>query len=287
MNNFYLIDKPLWITSFDILRTLKKKLNIKRMWHTGTLDPLASGLVLVAVGDYTKLIPFFEKDFKEYEFKVNLDWVTQSYDLEKEIVFLEKDLQEKYKKELSLEKIKEVLENNFTWKINQVPPKYSALKISWKKAVNMARNWEEFEMKSRIVEIFNIEIISYNYPQLFLKAKVGAWTYVRSIAFDLWNILWTWWYVTYLRRTKIWNLDISLSQKLDDFHESNFLNLELLFWNDKFLHLEENILNKVNNWLKQKLDLDINEWIYLIKDQEKVTNIVNYEDKTLIPIRKI
>lgn len=287
MNNFYLIDKPLWITSFDILRTLKKKLNIKRMWHTWTLDPLASGLVLVAVGDYTKLIPFFEKDFKEYEFKVNLDWVTQSYDLEKEIVFLEKDLQEKYKKELSLEKIKEVLENNFTWKINQVPPKYSALKISWKKAVNMARNWEEFEMKSRIVEIFNIEIISYNYPELFLKAKVGAWTYVRSIAFDLWNILWTWWYVTYLRRTKIWNLDTLLSQKLDDFHESNFLNLELLFWKDKFINLEENILNKVNNWLKQKLDLDINEWIYLIKDQEKVTNIVNYEDKTLIPIRKI
>ena len=74
MNRFYLIDKPLNVTSFDVIRILRKKLNIRKMWHTWTLDPLATGGLLIATWNYTKLIPYFDKDTKQYEFDINLDW---------------------------------------------------------------------------------------------------------------------------------------------------------------------------------------------------------------------
>lgn len=89
---FYLIDKPLEYTSFDILRVLRKKLNIKKMWHTGTLDPLATGGLLIAVWNYTKLIPYFEKDTKEYEFSLNFDGISDSYDLWTPVNYIEVNL---------------------------------------------------------------------------------------------------------------------------------------------------------------------------------------------------
>lgn len=133
INRFYYIDKPIGLTSFDVLRQMRKKLNIKKMWHTGTLDPLATGGLLVAVGNYTKLIPYFEKDSKEYVFTVELNWVTPSFDAETPVEYISQDLQEKFKKELSQEKIEKILNENFFWDIQQVPPKYSALKINGKK----------------------------------------------------------------------------------------------------------------------------------------------------------
>ena len=90
MNWFLLIDKPIWITSFDVLRQIKKKLNIKKIWHTWTLDPLASWCLLVALWDYTKLINYFKNDTKKYEFKIMLNWVSDSYDIETDIKFLSK-----------------------------------------------------------------------------------------------------------------------------------------------------------------------------------------------------
>lgn len=288
INNFYLIDKPVWITSFDILRNLRKKLNIKKMWHTWTLDPLATGLVLVAIGDYTKLIPYFEKDTKIYEFKINLNWTTPSFDTETEITYISEELQEKYKKELSLQEIEKIIKEKFSWKIKQLPPKYSALKVWWKKALDMVREWVSFELKEREVEIYEIEILSYNYPEIFLKAKVSAWTYIRSIANDLWNILWTWWYITYLRRTWIWNLDLTFAQKLEDFEIDKYLDIEKLFWNNRFISVDDIFLEKLNNWIKVEVDLSIENWDYFIKNNEnEVTNILNYSQWILIPKRKI
>ena len=95
MNAFFLIDKSLNITSFDVIRILRKKLNIKKIWHTWTLDPLATGGLLIAVWNYTKLIPYFEKDSKTYEFEVSFDGETDSFDLWTEVAYLteeEKDI---------------------------------------------------------------------------------------------------------------------------------------------------------------------------------------------------
>lgn len=287
MNRFYLIDKPIWITSFDILRKLKRELWIKKMWHTWTLDPLATGLVLVAVWDYTKLIPFFEKDKKTYEFKINLNWVTPSFDVETEVEYISQELQEKYSKELTIDVIRKVIMDNFFWKISQLPPKYSALKVWWKKALDMVRKWESFELKSRWVEIFSIEILDYNYPELFLKASVSAWTYIRSIANDLWVIFWCWWYITYLRRTEIWNLDLSLSQTLDNFDSEKYLDVDMLFWKYNILNFSWETLDKINNWLKLENTFWLVDWIYFIKDDNFITNIVEISWNLLIPKRKI
>ena len=124
---FYLIDKPLNYTSFDVLRVLRKKLQIKKLWHTWTLDPLASGLLLVWVGDYTKLITYLEKADKEYEFTINLDWTTDTLDLEWEINYISEEKQKYFKENLKLDQINEILQKKFLWKVIQTPPKYSAL----------------------------------------------------------------------------------------------------------------------------------------------------------------
>jgi len=289
MNNFYLIDKPLEYSSFDIIRVLRKKINIRKMWHTGTLDPLATGGLLIATWNYTKLIPYFEKDKKTYEFTVNLDGITESFDLAEEIQYLDKSLQEKFKKELSLEKIQKVLKESFTWTITQIPPKYSALKINGKKACDLVREWKEVEMKTREITILNIEILDYNYPSLSLKAEVTAWTYIRSIAFDLWNILWTGWYITKLRRTKIGDLDIDLWQGLDEFNENNNLKISDLFKNKIFIQLNNDTLKKINNglFIEEKLDYKIGEDLFVYNDENEVTNIVRYDWKFLKAIRKI
>jgi len=186
MNNFYYIDKPINFTSFDVVRVLKKKLNIKKIWHTGTLDPLETGGLLVATGNYTKLIPYLEKDSKEYEFDIMLDGVTESFDLWEPVEFLTQENQEVLKKSITPENIQEILKNRFTGRIEQVPPKYSALKINGQRAYKLAREWKEVEMKKRSVEIFDIELLEFEYPRVTLRAHVSAGTYIRSIAADMW-----------------------------------------------------------------------------------------------------
>lgn len=290
MNKFYLIDKPLEISSFDIIRNLRKQLNTRKIWHTWTLDPLATWGVILAVWKYTKLIPYLEKDKKEYVFTINLDWITDSFDLAEPVEFINKEKQEVFRKELSIEKIEEVLNNNFLWKITQVPPKYSALKIDWKRAYELARAWKEVEMKSREVEIFSIEVLWFNYPELTLKAEVSAWTYIRSIAMDLWEIIWTGWYITKLRRTKIWNLYLSNSNNLDNFEESNTVNIEKLFSHMKFITLKDDILSRINNWLLVRIEWENNFIIWedmFVFDWENITNIVRFDWNNLKAIKKI
>lgn len=288
LNCFYFIDKPIWISSFDIIRELRKKLNTRKIWHTGTLDPLATWGVILAVWNYTKLIPYLEKDTKVYEFQVMLDWITDSYDLAEDIKYISETKQEKYKKELSLEKIQFILEKYFSWDIEQIPPKYSALKINWQKAYELARKWEQIEMKSRKVKIFDIKVLNYDYPKLDLKATVSAGTYIRSIANDIGQIIWSGWYISKLRRTKIEKLDIKYAQKLEDFEETSFLDVKHLFWKERFITLEKSVLDKLNNWLKVKSIIDLKEGTdYFIEQDWIITNIIKKEDWLLIPVRKI
>lgn len=285
---FYLIDKPLDITSFDVIRILRKTLNTRKMWHTWTLDPLATGGLLIAVWAYTKLIPYFEKDTKQYEFSVKFNWVSESFDLWTDVSFISDKEQKKAKENITSELIKDLLEKHFIWEITQVPPKYSALKLWGKKALERIKAWENFEMKSRKCTINKIELLDFNYPEASFKASVTAWTYIRSIAFDLGEILGTGWYVTKLRRTKIWALDINLWQWLEDFDDSKELDVKELFKNKEFITLEDEILKKINFWLTVKgdFDLKIGEDLF-VYDWKNVTNIVEYDWEILKAKRKI
>jgi tRNA pseudouridine55 synthase len=288
MNNFYLINKPLKYSSFDVIRVLKKKLNIKKIWHTGTLDPLATGGLLIATGGYTKLIPYLEKDTKEYEFDIMLNGITDSFDLWEEVQFLDKPQQDSFKKLITKEAIQKILEKNFSGKITQVPPKYSALKIAGRRAYDLARKWEEVKMKSREVEISRIKILSFQYPKLSLRASVSAGTYIRSIASDLWEILWTGWYISMLKRTKVWNLDLSTAQNIEDFSKDEILNVETLFSRENFITLDEETLPKIDNGLEVHKLFDFKIWENLfVKKDHVITNIVTFDGKILKPVRKI
>ncbi|MCH2188569.1 tRNA pseudouridine(55) synthase TruB, partial [Candidatus Gracilibacteria bacterium] len=156
MKGFYLINKPAGMTSYDVIRTLKKKLQIRRIGHTGTLDPNATGLLLVAIGEYTKLIPFIENKSKTYECDIMLDGVSDSYDSDTSITFISQNKQEQFAAELTQEGIDDVLQNNFLGEISQIPPKYSAVKINGKKALNKVLDGETFTLKPRQVTIHSI-----------------------------------------------------------------------------------------------------------------------------------
>jgi len=293
-SNFYFIDKPINFSSFDIIRILKKKLGIKKIWHTWTLDPLATGCLLIATGSYTRLISYLENDSKEYEFEVTLNWVSDSFDLWEKVDFISTEKQKYYEKKLNIKDIQNILLDNFKWKIEQTPPKYSALKINGQRAYKLAKKWEDFKIKSRKIEIFDIKILSFKYPKLLLKASVSSGSYIRSIASDLWNILWTWWYISYLRRTKIWDLDISLASKLDNFQKDNYLDVKTIFPKKIFIELSDDILEKINYWLGVKYSNDLLELeysyknhIFVINSEDIVTNIVKYDWVYLIPVKNL
>lgn len=289
MDNFYLIDKPIWVSSFSVIKQLRKKFNIKKMWHTWTLDPLATWAVLVATWNYTKLIPYLEKESKQYEFSVMLDGTTESLDLAEIINYISIEEQEKFKTTITLEHINKLISKKFIWKITQIPPKYSALKIDWKRAYELARKWEDVEMKSREIEIFEHEIISFSYPEIQLRAKVSAGTYIRTIAWDIWEELWTWWYISKLRRTHIWNLSINESSQLETIIPDETLWVDRVLDKKYFLeNFDSQHISRLNDWLERiwKFELEINV-PYFIYNWSKITNIVKYDGEKLIPIKKV
>jgi len=291
MNNFYFIDKPIDFTSFDVIRVLKKRIDEKKLGHTGTLDPLATWGLLVATGNYTKLIPYLEKDSKEYEFDIMLDGVTESFDLWEPVEFLSDQKQAEYKKSITKNQIEEILQEHFHWKIQQVPPKYSALKINGQRAYKIAREGIEIKMKGREVEIFDIELLDFDYPKVSLKAHVSAGTYIRSIAADLWEMLGTWWYISRLRRTKIGNLYIGDALELDSIKPSDSFDVKSLFRNHHFITLEADVLEKLNHWLRVKYVFDNpdfqGEHLFILDDGGNISNIVSYDGELLIPIKRM
>ncbi len=261
---------------------------MRKMGHTGTLDPLATGCMLIATGNYTKLIPYFEKDIKTYEFDIMLDGVTASFDLAEEIRYISDDKKEELKNNLDQSNIQEIIDKNFSWKITQIPPKYSALKIDWKRAYDLARSGAEVEMKTREVEIKNIEILDFNYPKLTLKATVSAGTYIRSIAADLGDIIWSGWYVSRLHRTQIGGLDIINATKLEDISPENILSISNIFSNIPTITLPDDILTDINHGKLVHGDFDYpkDQDLFVIFGQE-VSNIVYYNWQYLKPVRKI
>lgn len=126
---FFLIQKPLNLSSFSAIAHLRKKLGIKKVGHTGTLDPLATGLLLVATDNSTKLIPYIDKARKTYIFTVRLDGSTPSYDLDTPVEYLDTNIIEQARLILTHENINQILQTYFSGQIEQAPPSYSAIRI--------------------------------------------------------------------------------------------------------------------------------------------------------------
>jgi tRNA pseudouridine55 synthase len=273
---FYLINKPIWISSFFAISKLRKILNIKKVGHTGTLDPLASGLLLVATGNSTKLISYLDKARKTYVFSFNLDWYTESGDLGTEVHYLDKKLIEETQKTITKEKIENLIKTKFLWKISQIPPKYSAIKVNWKRAYSLARDWKEVQIPKRIIEVFDYKLLDYNFPTVTLEMTVSAWTYIRTIAEDIWKELWLNAYTIALHRSKIWDLDESKSHHLSSswaersvVEESlNSIPYSHLFPDFKEIILDPENISKISSWIILENKFSLTEWQkYFIKNE--------------------
>ncbi len=276
------------MTSFFALKVLKKKLDFPKLWHSGTLDPLASGCLLVAVWNYTKLLPYLEDTTKEYEFEVTLGGKSPSCDLWTPVTPISKVAFENFQKTLTREGVEDILDEHFSGEIMQVPPKYSAIRIDGKKAHAKSREGEEFEMKARKVSIYSITILSFHFPKVTLKANVSSGTYVRSIAFDLGQYLGCGAYVSSLRRTRIAHLWIQNAQIVDHFDAHQVLDDTLFFPEWSLIQVEEKDCKRLDFWMEisTKLLLE-DDHIYFVKNAECITHVVSHTKKRLQPLRKI
>lgn len=288
MEAFYYVDKPTGQTSFQVLRDMRRILWVKKIGHTGTLDPLATWGLLVATWNYTKLISYVEKDSKSYRAEIMLDGTSPSYDSDSEISYLADDQQSRLKNNLTQEDIQKMLDSDFSGEITQIPPKYSALKIDGKRALDRTLAWEEVIMKERKATILSSKIISFEYPKLVADFTVTAGTYIRSIAFDLWEKLWAGWYLCNLRRTWVGKLSEDMLQSLDDISTDNPLKVELIFW-DKIFHFDDEVvLRRLSDGQRVwgEYDFPENENIFL-SDGNMIRYVVEYKDSVLHPRKKI
>ncbi|NND62972.1 MAG: tRNA pseudouridine(55) synthase TruB [Flavobacteriaceae bacterium] len=213
-----LIDKPLEWTSFQVVNKvrwlIKKQFGIKKIkvGHAGTLDPLATGLLILCTGKFTKRIETYQAQQKEYTGTFTLGATTPSYDLETEIN------QEFDISEITQQEILDATQQ-FIGKIKQKPPVFSALKKDGKRLYEYARSGEEVEVPSREVEISAFDISEIKLPEIKFRVVCSKGTYIRSLAHDFGKALNNGAYLSELRRTKIGDYDVENAMSIEEFEK--------------------------------------------------------------------
>lgn len=210
-----LIDKPAGISSFGVVARVRRYLSQKagkkiKVGHTGTLDPFATGLLILLSGKATKLSNQFLKLDKWYEATLRLGKISTTGDPEGVITEVNVDRQPSYS---DIEKILP----DFLGNIKQTVPIFSAVKINGKRAYQLARQGQKVEMPTREIEIYELEVLSYHFPELVIRTHVSSGTYIRTLGEDLGQALGVGAYLTALRRTKVGNFDLNNAKKLTDF----------------------------------------------------------------------
>ncbi len=214
-----LFDKPLNWTSFDVVRKVRAAIRhflaVKKIkvGHAGTLDPKATGLLIVCTGKKTKEIEKFQAGEKEYIADIFLGATTPSYDSETEV-----------DKEFPTEHISPALINDvlkgFIGKQEQLPPIFSAKRVNGQRAYKKARKGINVELKPSVIDIYEVEVLNFNLPKLQIRVKCGKGTYVRALARDIGVKLNSGGYLVGLRRTQIGNFMVNNAMSIDDFKTS-------------------------------------------------------------------
>lgn len=240
-----LIDKPAGMTSFGVVARVRRILSEQeggkgaaraadllrarsdegrpsvvshkrkrvKVGHTGTLDPFATGLLILCIGKETKNAMNYTKLDKVYEATIRLGQTSTTGDPEGEIA----DISDS---QPSLDEVKKVLER-FVGEITQRPPIFSAIKIGGRRAYDLARAGKEVEVPERRVTIYSLELVDYTYPELKIRTHVSSGTYIRTLAEDIGRLLGTGAYCTQLRRTKIADWDVANAQSLQEYGVSS------------------------------------------------------------------
>ena len=281
MEGIIVVNKPKGITSFDVIRKLKKILKTKKIGHTGTLDPLATGVMLMCVGKATKLASDLEAKDKVYIADFDIGYATDTYDIEGKKIA-----------ENIIEVSKENLEQSikkFIGNIKQVPPMYSAIKIDGNKLYNLARKGIEVERPERDVTIEYINLLDFKDNKAKIETKVSKGCYIRSLIFDIGQDLGTYATMTVLQRKQVGDYSLENSYSLEQIEEMVLNNdfkflktVEEIFSYDKYnLQTEkEFILYKNGNTVKIKENLENKK--YRIYFQDEFIGLANVENNNLL-----
>ena len=212
-----LVDKPLGWTSFDVIRKLRHLIRIRKIGHAGTLDPLATGLLIVCTGKFTKRINQYMAQQKEYTGTITIGATTPTYDLESEPTdFIATD-------HITLAQVQSILPQ-FTGPIQQIPPAHSAIKVDGKRVYELARKGKEVKLEPRSVHIYSFELLSLQDAQLQFRVVCSTGTYIRSLANDLGQALGCGAYLSSLRRTRIGEFDVAQAQTMESFAATTLKN---------------------------------------------------------------
>jgi tRNA pseudouridine55 synthase len=209
LDKIWLINKPYNWTSFDVVNKLRSVLKIKKIGHTGTLDPLATGLLIICTGKLTKQIESFMGFEKEYTGIFVLGQTSPSHDLETE-------LSEKSDVSHVTEEMIQEAANQLTGKIHQLPPLHSAIKIGGKRAYSYARKGKEINLSPRLVEVSEFTITKVSLPQIEFKIVCSKGTYIRSLVRDIGQIIGVGAYLSQLCRTRIGSYRLEDSIQIEE-----------------------------------------------------------------------
>jgi tRNA pseudouridine55 synthase len=204
-----LLDKPLTWTSFDVVNKVRYAGKFKKVGHAGTLDPLATGLLILCTGKKTKEIDQYQAQVKEYTGKFILGKTTPSADTETEV-------DATFPTEHINAEMLETARNKFLGIISQVPPLFSAIKVKGKRAYEAAREGKTLELKSREIEIQEFEIAADNFPEIAFRVICSKGTYIRSLARDFGLEVGSGAYLSELRRTKIGDFSVDNAETVDN-----------------------------------------------------------------------
>ena len=270
INGALIINKETNMTSRDVVNLLCKKLNTKTIGHIGTLDPLATGVLVCLIGKYTRLTNILINHDKEYIASFKLGMLTDTLDITGKVL-----KEEKYN--VDKDKLINIL-NSFKGNLLQEVPLYSAIKVNGKKLYEYARNNEKVVLPKREITIYDINLINIENDIVTIKTKVSKGTYIRSLIRDIGIKLGTYATMTALKRTKLGNFNIENAYSLEDIENGNFkiLSLEDLI-DIETVNINDEDYFKIKNG--QVLDRNADKYILFKYNNQEVALYQKYNNK--------
>lgn len=265
MQGILIINKPEGFTSQDVVSKVKKILNIKKAGHTGTLDPMATGVLPVLLGEYTKLSKYLIEHDKTYIAKLKLGIKTSTGDIEGEVI----DTKEYDKNILDKGNVEKVL-NSFVGKQKQIPPMYSAIKVNGKKLYEYARNGETVEVEPRDIELYDVKLLNIYDDEIEFEVSCSKGTYIRVVCEDIAKALGTIGTMSALKRTVVDKFEINDALTFGELEvskdniESRLIKMEEVFKDFESLKLNERKVELFLNGVM--LTFDMKDGIYNIYD---------------------
>lgn len=296
MDGLLIVDKPVGLTSHDVVSRVRRVVGTKRVGHTGTLDPFATGVMVILVGQATRLAQFLDKDVKEYVADIQFGWETDTGDVtgtRKE----ESGMSDEEVAERLASADREKVLSRFRGEIMQVPPMYSAKKIDGKKLYELARAGKEIERKPVKVSITNLQILSdesrISRSAFRISVTCSAGTYIRTLAEDIGRAIGVGAHLTGLRRTAAGKFDISQSRSLEKLEEIEDPSSVLLPLNEAVTHLtryevSDDRIDKTRSGLSTRvagLELDDGEFVRMAARDNSLIAVGVYEaaEKSIRP----